>query len=78
MFPHNIGENIDILAVMTVQKNNFGFHSNWKTQEHKHLLDNLYFKYQVCQIKSRHLSTFPQFRLLFPLYVYVHLDQKLI
>ena len=65
MFPHHICENIDILAVMTVRKNNFGFHGNRKTQGHKHQLNNLYFKYQVCQMKLRHLNTFLQFRLLF-------------
>ena len=65
MFPHLIFENIDILAVMTVQKNNFGFHGNRKTQGHKHQLNNLYFKYQVCQMKLRHLNTFLQFRLIF-------------
>ena len=65
MFPHYIFENIDILAVMTIRKNNFGFHGNRKTQGHKHQLNNLYFKYQVCQIKLRHLNTFLQFRLFF-------------
>ena len=50
---------------MNVQKNNFGFHSNRKTQGQKHQVNNLYFKYQVCQIKLRHLNTFLQFRLLF-------------
>ena len=40
---------------MSVRKNNFGFHGNWKTQGHKHQLNNLYFKYQVCQMKLRHL-----------------------
>ena len=64
MFPHYICKNIDILAVMTVRKNNFGFHGNRKTQGHKHQLNNLYFKYQVCQIKLRYLNTFLQFRLL--------------
>ena len=65
MFPHHICENIDIIAVMTARKNNFGFHSNRKTQGQKHQVNNLYFKYQVCQIKLRHLNTFLQFRLLF-------------
>ena len=65
MFPHYIYQNIDILAVMTIQKNNFGFHGNQKTQGHKHQLNNLYFKYQVCQIKSKHLNNFLQLRLFF-------------
>ena len=65
MFPHYIYQNIDILAVMTVQKNNFGFHSNRKAQGQKHQWNNLYFKYQVCQMKLRHLNTFLQFRLSF-------------
>ena len=65
MFPHHICENIDIIEVMTVQKNNFGFHSNRKNQEHKHQLNNLYFKYQICKMRLRHLNTFLQFRLLF-------------
>ena len=65
MFPDNICQNIDILVVINVQKNNFGFHSNQKTQGQKHRVNNLNFKYQVCQIKLRHLNTFLQFRLLF-------------
>ena len=65
MFSYHVFENIDIIAVMTVWKNNFGFHSNQKTQEHKHQLNNLYFKYQVCKMRLRHLNTFLQFRLLF-------------
>ena len=65
MFPHYICENMDILAVITVQKNNFGFHGNQKTEGHKHQLNNFYFKYQLCQMKLRHLNTFLQFRLLF-------------
>ena len=65
MFPDNIRQNIDILVVINVRKNNFGFHSNRKTQGQKHRLNNLYFKYQVCQMKLRHLNTFLQFRLLF-------------
>ena len=65
MFPDNICQNIDILVVINVRKNNFGFHSNRKTQGQKHRLNNLYFKYQVCQMKLRHLNTFLQFRLLF-------------
>ena len=32
MFPHYICENIDILAVMMIQKNSFCFHCNQKTQ----------------------------------------------
>ena len=62
MFPDYIYQNIDILAVIDAWKNNFGFHSNQKTQGHKHQLNNLYFKYQVCQMKLRHLNTFLQFR----------------
>ena len=65
MFPDNICQNIDILVVINVQKNDFGFHSNQKTQEQKHRVNNLHFKYQVCQMKFRHLDTFLQFRLLF-------------
>ena len=65
MFPDNISQNIDILVVINVWKNNFGFHSNRKTQGQKHQVNNLYFKYQVCQMKLRHLNTFLQFRLLF-------------
>ena len=65
MFPDNICQNIDILVVINVQKNNFGFHSNQKTQGQKHQVNNLYFKYQVYQMKLRHLNTFLQFRLLF-------------
>ena len=57
MFPDCICQNIDILAVMNAQINDFGFHSNQKTQGHKHQLNNLYFKYQVCQMKLRHLNT---------------------
>ena len=65
MFPDNICQNIDILVVMNVQKNNFGFHSNQKTQGQKHQVNNLNFKYQVYKIKLRHFNTFLQFRLLF-------------
>ena len=65
MFPDNICQNIDILVVINVPKNNFGFNSNWKTQGQKHQLNNLYFKYQICQMKLGHLNTFLQFRLLF-------------
>ena len=57
MFPDNISQNIDILVVINVWKNNFGFHSNQKTQGQKHQVNNLYFKYQVCQMKLRHLNT---------------------
>ena len=56
MFPDNISQTIDILVVMNVWKNYFGFQSNRKTQGQKHWVDNLYFKYQVCQMKLRHLS----------------------
>ena len=40
---------------------------NWQEQKNgqKHQLNNLYFKYQVCEMKLRHLNTFLQFRLLF-------------
>ena len=65
MFPDNMCQNIDILIVINVQKNNFGFHSNQKTQGQKHQVNNLYFKYQVYHMKLRHLNTFHQFRLLF-------------
>ena len=65
MFPDYICQNFDILAVRNVRKNNFGFHSNRKTQGHKRQLNNLYFKYQVCQMKLRYLKTFLQFRLFF-------------
>ena len=65
MFPDNMCQNIDILVVINVQKNSFGFYSNRKTQGQKHQVNNLYFKYQVCQMKLRHLNTFLQFRLLF-------------
>ena len=65
MFHDNISQNIDILVVINVWKNDFGFHSNQKTQGQKHQVNNLYFKYQVCQIELRHLNTFLQFRLLF-------------
>ena len=65
MFLCHICQNIDIIAIMNDQKNDFGFHSNRKTQGQKHRLNNLYFKYQVWQMKLRHLNTFLQFRLLF-------------
>ena len=65
MFPDNISWNIDILEVINVWKNNFGFHSNQKTQGQKHRVNNTNFKYQVCQMKLRHLNTFLQFSLLF-------------
>ena len=65
MFPDNISQNIDILVVIDVWKNNFGFHSNQKTQGQKHGVNNLNFKYQICQIKLRHLNTFLQIRLSF-------------
>ena len=65
MFPDNICQNIDILVVINVQKNNFGFHSNRKTQGQKHQVNNLYFINQVCQMILRHLNTFLHFRLLF-------------
>ena len=65
MFPDNICQNIDILVVINVQKNNFSFHSNQKTQGQKHQVNNLYFKHQVCQMILKHLNTFLQFRLLF-------------
>ena len=65
MFPDNICQNIDILVVINVQKNIFGFHSNQKTQGQKHQVNDLYFKYQVCQMILRHLNTFLQFRLSF-------------
>ena len=64
MFLTHICQNIDILAVMNDQKNDFGFHSNQKTQGHKHQLTNSYFKYQHYQMKLRYLNTFLQFRLL--------------
>ena len=48
MFPDYICQNIDILTVIDVQKNNFGFHGNQKTQGQKYQVNNLYFKYQVC------------------------------
>ena len=64
MFPDNICQNIDILVVINVRKNNFGFHSNQKTQGQKRQLNNLYFKYHVCQVKLSYLNTFLQFRLL--------------
>ena len=65
MFLRHICQNIDIIAVMNDQKNDFGFYSNRKTQGQKHQVNNLYFKYQVYQMKLRHLNTFLQFRLLF-------------
>ena len=65
MFPDNICQNIDILVVINIQKKNFGFHSNRKTQGQKHQVNNLYLKYQVCQIKLRYLHTFLQFRPFF-------------
>ena len=78
MFPDNICQNIDILVVINVQKNNFGFHSNQKTQGQKHQVNNLYFINQVCQMILRHLHTFLQFRLLFhePHCIYICLQQK--
>ena len=51
MFLHQICHNINILAVMNDQKNDFGFHSNQKTQGQNHQFNNLYFKYQGCQIE---------------------------
>ena len=36
MFPNNICQNIDILVIINVWKNDFGFLSNRKTQGHKH------------------------------------------
>ena len=51
MFPCKISKNIDILAVMTVQKMIFGFYGDQKTQGQKHQLNTFYFKYQACQIK---------------------------
>ena len=74
MFPDNIYQNIDILVVINVQKNNFGFHSNQKTQGQKHSVNNLYFEYQVCQMKLRDLNTFLQFRLLFQEPHCIHFD----
>ena len=65
MFPDNICQNVDILAVINVQKKIFGFYSDQKTQGQKHQLNNLYFKYQVCQMKLGILNTFLQIRLLF-------------
>ena len=38
--PHYVCENIDVKSVITVQKNNFGFHGNKKTQGHRHQLNN--------------------------------------
>ena len=63
MFPDNISPNIDILVVINVLKNNFGFHSDQKTQGEKQQLNDLYFRYQICQMKLGHLNTFLQFRL---------------
>ena len=51
-----ICQNIDIVAVMNDQKNDLGFHSNQKTQGHKHQLNNLHFKYQHCQMKLQYLN----------------------
>ena len=65
MFPNNICQNINILVVLNVQKNNFGFHGNKKTQGQEHQVNNFHSKYQVCQMKLRHFDTFLQFRLLF-------------
>ena len=61
MFLNYFCQNLDILY--NVWKNNLGFHSNEKTQGQKQPLNNLYFKYQVCQMKSKHLNTYLQFRL---------------
>ena len=36
MSPPFISENIDVLAVMTDERNSFGFHDNQKTQGQKH------------------------------------------
>ena len=41
MFPDNICQNIDILVVINFQKNDFGFHSNQKTQGQNHRGNNL-------------------------------------
>ena len=65
MFPDNISQNIDILVIINVWKNSFGFHSNQKTQGQKRRVNNLNFKYQVCQMILSHFNTFLQFRLLF-------------
>ena len=65
MFPDYICRNINIQVVISIKKDNFGFHSNQKTEGQKHRVINLNFKYQVCQMKLRHLNTFLQFRLLF-------------
>ena len=60
----HICQNIDLLAVMSDQKNDFGYHGKQGTQRHKHQLNNLYFKYQHCQIKLTYLNSFLQFKLL--------------
>ena len=56
MFLAYIGKDIGNLAVMNDHKNDFGFHSNQKTQGHKRQLNNLYFKDQHCQMKLRYLA----------------------
>ena len=60
MFLDSICKNIDILVVINIHKNNFGFHSNQNTQGQKHQVNNLNFKYQVGQMKLRHLIRFLQ------------------
>ena len=64
MFPGYICENIDILAVMTVQKNTFGFRGNWKTQGHKHQL-NIFQISSLSKKKTKKKNTLLQFKLLF-------------
>ena len=59
MFPDNICQNIDILVVMNVQKNNFGFHSNQKTQGQKASIEQLIFRISSFSNKIKTLIYLP-------------------
>ena len=64
MFPDHICQNLDILTVMNARKIILISIATEKLR-HKHQLNNLHSKYQVCEMKLKHLNTFLQFRLLF-------------
>ena len=64
MFLLHISQNIDILQIWMIKRNDFGFHSNRQTQGHKHQLNILDLKHQVCLTKLRYSNIFLQFRLL--------------
>ena len=59
MFPHYIYQNIDILAVMTVRKNDFGFHGNQKNSGTKASIEQLIFQISSLSNEIKTLKYLP-------------------